>query len=132
MDRRARRVSPRWGGPTGLARDGAAAGSAVYSWGHSSLRPGQALSAKQGAVVDTAYDGWGYDLYTASPGVPGDSGSGFLDAQGRALGVLSTIAVEPLPLSNGVGDLAHELAFARGHSAIRGLRLVPGRVAFQP
>jgi hypothetical protein len=123
---------PHWGGPTGVARHGADQGSPVYSYGGSSLRIGQTLSPKQGTAVDTAYDGWGYDVYTATPGIPGDSGSGFLDAEGRALGVLSTVALAPLPLSNGVGDLAHELAFARAHSGIIGLRLVPGRTEFDP
>jgi Trypsin-like peptidase domain len=123
---------PHWGGPTGLATQGAPQGSSVYSWGQSSLRPDQTLSPRQGVSLGSANGGWGWDVYTATPGVPGDSGSGFLDAQGRALGVLSTVAVAPLPLSNGVGDLAHELAFARDHSGIRGLRLVRGTVPFAP
>jgi hypothetical protein len=123
---------PHWGGPTGLATKGAPEGSSVYSWGQSSLRPDQTLSPRQGVSLGSANGGWGWDVYTVTPGVPGDSGSGFLDAEGRALGVLSTVAVAPLPLSNGVGDLAHELAFARAHSGIRGLRLVRGTVPFAP
>ena len=62
--------------------------------------------------------------------MPGDSGSGLLDADGAAFGTLSTVALAPLPLSNGVGDLASELDFARRHSGIKGLRLVKGTEPF--
>jgi hypothetical protein len=64
--------------------------------------------------------------------VPGDSGSAFLDAEGNALGTLSTLALAPLAGSNGVGDLAHELAYAQATSGIAGLRLVPGTEPFSP
>jgi hypothetical protein len=62
--------------------------------------------------------------------VPGDSGSGFLDGQGNALGILSTLDLAPGPGTNGVGDLAHELAYMRLHSAFTAVRLVPGTEAF--
>ena len=67
-----------------------------------------------------------------TPGVPGDSGSAFLDAEGNALGTLSTLALAPLAGSNGVGDIAHELAYAKAHSGIRRLRLVRGTEPFSP
>ena len=67
-----------------------------------------------------------------TPGVPGDSGSAFLDAEGNALGTLSTLAIAPLAGSNGVGDLAHELAYAQQHGGIAGLALVPGTEPFSP
>ena len=70
--------------------------------------------------------GLAHDVYTVTPGIPGDSGSGFLDAQGRAFGVLSTVAAAPLPASNGLGDLYRELRYAQKHSGIAGLRLVAG------
>ena len=57
---------------------------------------------------------------------------GFLDAQGRAFGVLSTVAVAPLPASNGLGDLYREVRYAQKHSGIAGLRLVAGTKAFDP
>jgi hypothetical protein len=121
---------PFWGGPVGLARDGAPAGSQVFTWGQSSLRPTTALSQKTGVSLGGSGGGWSWDAYTASPGIPGDSGSGFLDARGRALGTLSTVAIAPLAGSNGVGDLVRELAFAQAHAGIDGLRLVPGTKAF--
>jgi len=109
---------PGFGGPTGLG--GASAnGDTVYSYGNSSLRAGiTKLSPKQGLVVGTEGGGWSRSLYTVTPGIPGDSGSGFLNATGQAIGVLSTVAVLPLPLSNGVGDLGRELSYARAHGGL--------------
>ena len=133
--RHVRKVNPSvpfWGGPTGLSRQGAPAGSTVYSWGQSSLRPTTVLSPKTGVSVGRTHGGWGWDVYTATPGVPGDSGSGFLDADGRAFGTLSTVAIAPLAGSNGLGDLERELGYARDHAGIAGLRLVPGTKPFSP
>ena len=124
---------PFWGGPVGLDSDGTAAGETVYSYGNSSLRAGvEALSPKQGTSLGTDGDGWTHPVYTVSPGVPGDSGSGFLDENGKAVGTLSTLAIAPLAASNGVGDLSHELSFAQASSGISGLRLVPGTEPFSP
>jgi hypothetical protein len=50
-----------------------------------------------------------------TPGIPGDSGSAFIDKQGRAFGVLSTLQIAPLAGSNGVGDVAREVAYMRAH-----------------
>jgi hypothetical protein len=121
---------PFWGGPTGLAKN-AEAGTQVYSYGQSSLRPTELLSPKTGLSLGRTHGGWGLDVYTVTPGIPGDSGSGFLDAQGRAVGTLSTVAIAPLAGSNGLGNLARELAFAQQHSGISGLKLVKGG-AFSP
>ena len=120
---------PFWGGPVGLDTDGSAAGDSVYSYGNSSLRGGvEALSPKQGTSLGG--DGWTHDVYTATPGIPGDSGSAFLSESGQALGTLSTVQLAPLAGSNGVSDLSHTLAFAQAHSGISGLRLVPGTEPF--
>jgi hypothetical protein len=122
---------PFWGGPTAVNTDGAPAGERVFSFGNSSLRAGvEALSPKTGLSLGTTGGGWTHPVYTVTPGVPGDSGSGFLDAEGKALGTLSTLALAPLPASNGVGDLNRELAFAKSSSGISGLRLVPGTEPF--
>src|SRR6478609_11386409 len=124
---------PFWGGPTGIDTDGTAAGDRVYTYGNSSLRAGVApLSPHTGISLgdDPADSGWSHPLYTLTPGIPGDSGSGFVSADGKAIGVLSTLGLAPLPLSNNIGDLAKELAFAKAHSGIGGLRLVPGTEPF--
>ncbi len=124
---------PFWGGPVGIDTDGTAAGETVYSYGNSSLRGGiEELSPKQGTSLGTEGDGWSHPVYTVTPGVPGDSGSAFLDAEGNALGTLSTLALAPLAGSNGVGDLDHELTYAQANGGIAGLALVPGTEPFAP
>ena len=114
---------PFWGGPVGLNTDGSGTGEDVYSYGNSILRGGiEALSPKQGVSLGTTGGGWSHPVYTVSPGVPGDSGSAFLDAEGNALGTLSTLAIAPLAGSNGVGDLNSELSYAQQFGGIAGLR----------
>jgi hypothetical protein len=106
---------PGFGGPTGVGGT-SATGDDVYSYGNSSLRFGiTQLSPKKGLVVSTDGNGWSRTVYTVTPGIPGESGSGFLNASGQAIGVLSTVALAPLAGSNGVGDLSRELAYARAH-----------------
>ncbi len=122
---------PQFGGPTGLGTWGGT-GSTVYSYGNSELRGGvTALSPKQGLVVQGTASGWSHDVYTVTPGIPGDSGSGFMDANGGAIGVLSTVALAPLAGSNGVGNLPLELDYLRANdSAFSGVNLVPGTEPF--
>ena len=91
---------PFWGGPTGIDTDGTAAGDQVYTYGNSSLRGGvDRLSPHTGVSLgdDAADGGWSHPLYTVTPGVPGDSGSAFMSADGKAIGVLSTLGLAPLP-----------------------------------
>ena len=126
---------PFWGGPTGIDTDGLGAGESVWSYGNSSLRAGlELLSPKQGISLgdDAADGGWSHLLYTVTPGIPGDSGSAFLSADGKAVGTLSTLGLTPLPLSNNIGDLSRELAFAQQHSGIPGLKLALGTEPFSP
>lgn len=66
-----------------------------------------------------------------SPGIPGDSGSAFLNANGKAIGLLSTVALAPLAGSNGVGDVAHELAYLNSHTSL-GVTLAAGTQPFTP
>jgi hypothetical protein len=106
---------PGWGGPTGVASLGGT-GSTVYTYGNSSLRGGvQTLSPKQGIVLSRSPGGWSTNVYTVTPGIPGDSGSGFLNATGAAAGVLSTVQLAPFAGSNGVGDLPKEIAYMQSH-----------------
>ena len=121
---------PFFGGPTGLDRDGLTAGERVFSYGSSSLRQGSLLSPKRGSALGDEGGGWSHPVYTLSPGIPGDSGSGFLSRGGSAVGTLSTLSLLPRPLSNGVSDLRRELAYARVHSGIPRLRLVRGTEPF--
>jgi len=121
---------PGFGGPTGVGE--AADGSTVYSYGNSSLRGGVTkLSPKQGTVVATEGNGWSRTVYTVSPGVPGDSGSGFLNGAGQAFGVLSTLQILPTAGSNGVGDLSNELDYMRANSSQSSTQLAPGTQPFR-
>ena len=108
---------PFWGGPTGPGGS-AATGAKVLSYGNSSLRLGVTqLSPKEGYEVSEDGNGWSHQVATVTPGIPGDSGSAFIDKQGRALGVLSTVEVAPVPASNGVGDLSKELQYLAAHTS---------------
>ena len=120
---------PGFGGPTGVGE--AANGSTVYSYGNSSLRGGVTyLSPKQGTVVATEGNGWSRTVYTVTPGVPGDSGSGFFNGAGEAFGTLSTLHILPTAGANGVGDLSLELDYARANSSLTSLQLAPGTESF--
>jgi hypothetical protein len=77
--------------------------------------------------------GWSHDVYTVTPGIPGDSGSGFINGTGGAIGILSTVQLAPLAASNGVGNLGMELAYMHANAAgFSGVNLVPGTEAFNP
>jgi hypothetical protein len=124
---------PTFGGPVALNTTGTTAGEKVYSYGNSSLRLGLSpLSPKYGTSLGDSNNGWNHTVYTVTPGIPGDSGSGFLDSQGRAFGVLSTVAIAPLPASNGVGDLSRELSYLHAHSSFSAVNLAPGTEPFAP
>ena len=123
---------PTYGGPTGVG-GATAAGDRVYSYGNSSLRQGVAvLSPKTGISLGSEGNGWTHPVYTLTPGIPGDSGSAFVNASGQAIGVLSTLSIAPLPASNNVSDIGHMLSYARAHSSFSSLQLVNGTQAFTP
>ncbi len=121
---------PFWGGPTGLA-DSVPVGGKVVSYGNSILRGGiEQLSPKEGVQLQQDSGGWNHVVETVTPGIPGDSGSGFMDKQGNAFGVLSTLQIAPIPTGNGVGDLSRELAYARSFADFSGVQLVNGTEPF--
>jgi hypothetical protein len=106
---------PFWGGPTGMAT-ATTTGAKVLSYGNSSLRGGiTQLSPKEGVSLGQSGGGWTHSVFTVTPGIPGDSGSAFIDKQGRAFGVLATLQIAPLAGSNGVGDVSREVAYMRSH-----------------
>lgn len=121
---------PFWGGPTGLAA-ATQPGDKVLSYGNSELRLGlSALSPKLGVSRGQSPDGWSHTVVTVTPGIPGDSGSGFIDAQGRAFGVLSTLIVLPQPANNGVGDLTRQIAYMWAYSDLDDVVLATGTEPF--
>jgi hypothetical protein len=119
---------PSWGGPQGTGTT--AEGEQVYTYGNSSLRGGiTQLSPKTGTTVGVDPSGWSYDVYTATPGIPGDSGSAVLNQDGAGLGILVTVQIAPLAASNGITDIGKAVAYARTHG-LSGLTLVDGTEAF--
>jgi hypothetical protein len=118
---------PVFGGPTGLDSDGAQRGEAVYTYQPNNGPP----AAKQGTSVGDAGGGLTHRVVTDPPGNPGDSGSGYLDADGRAFGVLST-QFQDAQHSNGVTDLAQALAYADRYGGLGTVTLVPGTAPFHP
>lgn len=101
---------------------------APASYGNSALRFGLSVtSPKRG--ISLGGSGWSHLVYTASPGIPGDSGSGFMDAQGNAFGVLVTLQGLPFPASNGVTDLSRALAYANAKTG-RSIQLAMGTEPF--
>lgn len=122
---------PFWGGPNGVATSMSNLED-TFSYGNSSLRFGiEVLKPKRGKNVQQTGGGWHYDVYTVTPGVPGDSGSAFLDSEGKAVGVLSTLALAPLPASNGVSDVSRAISYMHAHTdAFDAVTLQNGTVPF--
>jgi hypothetical protein len=104
---------PVLGGPTGLDPTTSTL-EPVSSYGNSSLRQGiDLLKPKTGTSLGQVASGWTHNVLTVTPGIPGDSGSGFIDEEGRAFGTLSTLQFLPLAGSNGVSDLTLALDYMR-------------------
>jgi hypothetical protein len=123
---------PLWGGPNGLAPGAAPTGERVFTYGNSILRGGiSVLSPKTGVSLGDLEEsrGWSSQIYTVTPGIPGDSGSAYMNASGGALGVLSTVEFAPVPASNGVGTLPNELAYANTATGL-GIAVAPGTTPF--
>jgi hypothetical protein len=122
---------PFFGGPSGTNTEGTGVLDKVVSYGNSSLRLGLTLlSPKEGYSLGTSGSGWTHTVYTVTPGVPGDSGSAVLDGQGRALGVVSTVAIAPLAGSNGISDFHRSLTYARQHGGMSSVVLAEGTEPF--
>lgn len=122
---------PGLGGPTGLNTTGVAAGNQVYAVGNSSLLLGAgSFVAQTGVVTGSTSGGWAWFVDMVRPGVPGDSGSGYLDSSGRALGQLSTISVGTTGVGNTVGNLAREISYANSHG-MSGVAVAGGQTGFK-
>ena len=120
---------PFWGGPNAPSAD-STLGEQVFTYGNSSLRLGiQALSPKTGISLGEDGGGWNHSVYTVSPGIPGDSGSAFLDSTGGALGLLVTLQVAPLPAGNGVTDIGMAQSYMEANTELD-LTLAPGTESF--
>jgi hypothetical protein len=117
---------PVFGGPAGLDTDGTVFGEPVFRYQPQT----GATKIKQGHSLGTRGGGLTHRVETRPPGGPGDSGSGYLDGDGQAFGVLSTLFTDG-SATNGVTDLAHALDYANAYGGIGHVTLVPGREPFR-
>ena len=116
---------PVLGGPTGLDTNGLRKGEPISSYAPND----RGTAVKTGTSLGDGANGQLHYVATAPPGIPGDSGSGFLDAHGAAFGVLST-EFDDAQHSNGVIDLAAALAYASRYGPLGPVSLVPGDEPF--
>ena len=126
---------PEFGGPEGLNTDGLAIGDLVFSYQNDMEDPPfPVMRAKQGINLGNADpEGLGYIVQTTTPGFPGDSGSGYLDADGQAFGVLSTeITLTTGEILNGVTDLAKAQVYAEDNADTGDITVVDGTEPFTP
>ncbi len=125
-----RKVSPtvpQWGGPVALGAMPKAGGQ-VFGYAGSALAGGhfeQATAPRMGPVLRSG--AWGGTVAAGAPGTRGESGSGYLDSRGHAVGVLSARFPGSVAPISGVGSLARQVGFARQHG-VKGLKLVRGHV----
>lgn len=125
---------PHYGGPVGVDQDGTRPGEVVFGYANSELRGGlEALRPKTGTSLGTSGNGRTHTVATVPPGVPGDSGSGYVSGDGSALGLLSTLNLVPEPGTNGVSDLRSALDYANASGDLDSdVELVPGDAPFTP
>lgn len=120
---------PFFGGPHGIGGD-SALGDDLYTVGNSGLRFGiSELGPKYEYSTGMTGDGWIHRTYAVSPGIPGDSGSGHMQADGAAMGVTSTLGLLPFPGSNGIVDLATALDYLHDNTDLD-IQLADGTEAF--
>ncbi|ANY07048.1 hypothetical protein [Pseudonocardia sp. HH130630-07] len=104
---------PFFGGPSGIRTDPLPAGSTVFGLANPPGPGGvRAVGPRAGAVAGEVGGGWGHAVYTMEPGVAGESGSPLLDADGRAVGVLSSLSSTDDRPSTEYTDLGRALEYA--------------------
>lgn len=118
---------PGFGGPTALDTDGTRNGEKVFSY-----QPNQLVATpnKQGISLGQPEGPRTHVVATVPPGVPGDSGSGYLDEHGKAFGVLSSLMTPTT--TNGVADIAEALDYAADNGSIGRVSLIKGDAPFSP
>jgi hypothetical protein len=118
---------PVFGGPVGIDTDGTEPGEPVYSYQPNN----EGGAGKSGTSLGDGEGGLTHRVETSPPGRPGDSGSGYLDGDGEAFGVLST-RFQDGRNTNGVADLASALSYANRYGGLGRVALVPGTAEFAP
>lgn len=101
-----------FGGPTGVMPvEEVAAGQKVATYGNSGLRFGLHPANHREGYVTSVTAPWTVHVFTVTPAVWGDSGSGMIMGDGRALGVVVTLGLVP-PGSTGITVLTTSLDLA--------------------
>lgn len=123
---------PFHGGPARVADAPPAPGAPVYGLANPAGPDGRrTASARAGTAAGEVGGGWGHAVVGPVPGTAGESGSPLLDADGDAVGVLSSLTTTGDRPSTEYTDLARALDYAARTDGPRGLALVPGP-AFAP
>ncbi|WP_224387797.1 serine protease [Pseudonocardia sp. ICBG1293] len=118
---------PFFGGPAGVRTVPLPAGTPVYGLTNPpGADGGRAVGVRSGAAAAEVGGGWGHAVFAVQDGVAGESGSPLLDAQGRAIGVLSSLTTtDDLP-SVEYTDLGRALDYATRTDGPAGLALAGG------
>jgi hypothetical protein len=74
-------------------------------------------------------EGWTRYIYTAAPGISGDTGSAVLDERGRALGILGSAAHDA---ADRVTDLSKALRYMKANTSLDAIQLATGTTRFSP
>lgn len=117
---------PEFGGPTGLSPTPPRRLDRIVSYQPYVTRP----AVKSGVTLGARGSGWSHRVDVSPAASPGDSGSGLLDSEGAAFGVLATRYLDRLATS-GVTDLRLALAYAERYGDVGAVTLVPGTEPFR-
>ena len=123
---------PFFGGPAAVRGTPLPAGTPVFGLANPPDVDGvRTVAARAGAVAGDVGGGWGHAVYTMTPGVAGESGSPLLDAEGRAVGILSSLSTTADRPSIEYSDLGRALDYAARTDGPAGLTPAAGP-AFTP
>lgn len=117
-----------WGGPSGLVPS-ALDQTAVYGFGTTINQAGLTPHPKRGTMLRQTAGGHTNIVSFEPLGISGDSGSGVMDGQGRAMGVLSTFTARRG--INGAGNLPRLMDYARA-SGFTDIHMAFGTEPFDP
>ena len=106
---------PVWGGPAALATTGITPGDAVYGFGNSelALRDPRARAPARGRASATPGTAGATTCSPPRRGPSATPGAPTSTSTARRSATLISIELSPVPGSNGIGDLARELAYLR-------------------
>lgn len=117
---------PKFGGPSGIRTTDVGNLEPIFAFTNSVLRQGiPFLQPKYGVQTEQTGEGWSHQVLGQFD-IPGDSGSGAIDSQGRAVGTLSTLQLAPIPTINGFGDFSKEYNYMKSFDDMSDIVLALG------